>query len=545
MISEDQNTDCKSLRIVTGKTADWNELAKDCVCFANGSGGRLLLGVEDGESGPPVDQRVPTGLPERIRKRIGELTVNVQALPVIERSPNGGEYIVLSIDRSSSVASTTDGRYFLRVSDSCVPVTGDDVLRLANERPGRPWESMGTDVSRGELDPRKIDAFVVAIRASDRVKGSVREKSPDELLVHYGLVQGGVANRLGVLLLGNAAARRALGFAPIVQAIKYDDRNRKINKWVWDDHELSPVELVDAIWNEVPDFRESYEVAEGLYRRQVPAYDEKVIRELLVNALVHRPYTQQGDIYINLHPDALEVVNAGRLPLGVTPQNILHASRRRNEALARVFHDLGLMEREGSGFDLIYDRLLSYGRPVPVLMEGADSVAVTIQRHILHPGVLQLMQEADEQFHLEQRERIALGVLARSDGLLAGELASSLETDTQSLPGWLGRLVDFGLVQSTGRTKGTRYFVPSDLLKTAGLAGRTSLKRIEAHRLDELIQEDLRRYPDSRIGEIHDRIGAEIPRSQLRRRMQLLVESGVVTMSGVRAGSRYRLEASK
>jgi ATP-dependent DNA helicase RecG len=130
-----------------------------------------------------------------------------------------------------------------------------------------------------------------------------------------------------VLLLGTTADRRALGTAPLVQAIKYDEQGQKINKWLWDDCELSPVELVDAIWREVPDFRESYEVAEGLYRRSVPAYDEKVVRELLVNALVHRPYTQQGDIYLNLHPHQLEVVNPGRLPLGVTPRNMLHASQ--------------------------------------------------------------------------------------------------------------------------------------------------------------------------------------------------------------------------
>ena len=74
----------------------------------------------------------------------------------------------------------------------------------------------------------------------------------------------------------------------------------------------------------VPDFRETYELPEGLYRRSVPAFDDKVLRELLVNALVHRPYTQRGDIVLNLHPDRLEVVNAGRLPLGVTPQTILH-----------------------------------------------------------------------------------------------------------------------------------------------------------------------------------------------------------------------------
>lgn len=46
---EDQHTDRKSLRTVTGKTADWEALAKDCVCFANGAGGRLLIGIEDGD----------------------------------------------------------------------------------------------------------------------------------------------------------------------------------------------------------------------------------------------------------------------------------------------------------------------------------------------------------------------------------------------------------------------------------------------------------------------------------------------------------------
>ncbi len=388
---EDQHTDRKSLRTLSGKSADWEALAKDCVCFANGAGGRLLIGIEDGEALPPAGQIVPPELLDRLRKRIGELSVNVQALPSLLRAANGGEFIELAIERSPSVASTRDGRYFLRVGDSCQPVLGDDVLRLANERPGRPWEAMDSGVPRGAADADKLARFVRAIRASDRVKDAVKEKGDDELLAHYGLAQGNTLTRLGVLLLGTTADRRALGTAPLVQAIKYDEQGRKINKWLWDERELSPVELVDAIWREVPDFRESYEVAEGLYRRSVPAYDEKVVRELLVNALVHRPYTQQGDIYLNLHPERLEVVNPGRLPLGVTPRNMLHARRRRNEGLARVFHDLGLMEREGSGFDLIYDRLLSQGRPAPVPEEGADWVKVTIQRRIVKPEVMRLL----------------------------------------------------------------------------------------------------------------------------------------------------------
>ena len=542
MTLEDHHTDRKSLRTVTGKSADWDALAKDCVCFANGAGGRLLIGIEDGEAMPPAGQKVAPELLDRLRKRIGELTVNVQVLPSLQRAANGGEFIELAIDRSPGVASTRDGRYFLRVGDSCQPVLGDDVLRLANERPGRSWEAMGSDVPCDAADADKLARFIQGIRASDRVKDSVKEKGADELMTHYGLTQGETLTRLGVLLLGTAIDRRALGTAPLVQAIKYDEQGQKINKWVWDDCALSPIELVDAVWREVPDFRESYEVAEGLYRRSVPAYDEKVVRELLVNALVHRPYTQQGDIYLNLHPERLEVVNPGRLPLGVTPRNMLHASRRRNEGLARVFHDLGLMEREGSGFDLIYDRLLSQGRPAPVPEEGADWVKVTIQRRIVKPEVMRLVTEADERFQLTQRERITLGALAQTEGMTARELGAVLETDgAVELAPWLGRLPTLGLVQSAGRTKGTRYFVDPNLLRDASVSIPTTLRRIEPHRLLELVREDLRRYPRSKIGEIGARIGPEVNRSQLKRALAELVGLAVVVMEGERNGARYRL----
>ena len=546
MTLEDQHTDRKSLRTVTGKTADWESLAKDCVCFANGAGGRLLIGMEDGEALPAASQIVPPDVLDRLRKRIGELTVNVQALPSLQRAGNGGEFIELVIERSPSVASTRDGRYFLRVADTCQPVLGDDVLRLANERPGRPWEAMDSGVGRESVDAGKLARFVQGIRSAARVKESVREKSADELLTHYGLALGQTLTRLGVLLLGTTAERRALGTAPLVQAIKYDAQRQKINKWLWDDSALSPVELVDAVWREVPDFRESYEVAEGLYRRSVPAYDEKVVRELLVNALVHRPYTQQGDIYLNLHPEQLEVVNPGRLPLGVTPRNMLHASRRRNEGMARVFHDLGLMEREGSGFDLIYDRLLSQGRPAPVPEEGADWVKVTIQRRIAKPEVMRLLTSADERFQLTQRERITLGVLAQSEGMTARELGGVLETNgAQELAVWLGRLQTLALVQRIGRTQGTRYFVDPALLRDADLKIPTTLLRIEPHRLLELVREDLRRYPLSKIGEIGGRIGLEVNRSQLKRALAELVSLGAVVMTGERSAARYRLALEK
>ena len=75
MSLEGQLLDQKSLRAVTGKTADWNEIAKDCIAFANASGGRLLLGIEDGQDAPPSGQQIPADLPDTVRRKLAALIV--------------------------------------------------------------------------------------------------------------------------------------------------------------------------------------------------------------------------------------------------------------------------------------------------------------------------------------------------------------------------------------------------------------------------------------------------------------------------------------
>jgi ATP-dependent DNA helicase RecG len=538
---EGQLLDQKSLRAVTGKTADWNEIAKDCIAFANATGGRLLLGIEDGQDAPPAEQHIPAELPDTLRRKLAERTVNVAVLPDVVTASNGGQYIELRIPRAIAVASTTDGRYFLRVADQSKPVTGDDVMRLASERSALPWETQITlHVPRTEVDATKRDKLLAALRASDRVKASVKEKSDDELLDHYLLAQASALTNLGVLCLGRQHHRAQLTTAPVIQFIKYDEHGQKVNKLVWDDHTQSPMELIEAVWLEVPDFRERYELPDGLYRQNVPAFDEIVVRELLVNALVHRPYTQRGDIFLNLHPDRLEVVNPGPLPLGVTPQNVLHTTVRRNEHLARLFHDLKLMEREGSGFDKIFEVLLSQGRPMPELIETHDRVQVTVRRRILKPEVIDFIAKADQTYQLTQRERIALGLLAQHDALTARELASKLELPTvEALLPWLKRLLDWHLVQSAGRTQATRYFADPGLLRSLKFTGETTLKRIEPHRLAALVLEDLQRYPESAISDIHQRIGGEIHPKQVKRALDELIERGAVRFKGNNRWRRY------
>jgi ATP-dependent DNA helicase RecG len=154
---------------------------------------------------------------------------------------------------------------------------------------------------------------------------------------------------------------------------------------------------------------------------------------------------------------------------------------------------------------------------------------------------------ADQQYQLKQRERITLGLLAQHESLSASELTRqlALADDRQALSAWLGRLQDFGLVEQSGRTKGTRYSLNPSLRRDLQLQVRTTLQRIEPHRLEALILEDLRRYPSSSMGEINGRIGLEISRNHLKRAVQALANQGDITFTGEKRGRRYSISSSK
>jgi ATP-dependent DNA helicase RecG len=548
--TETQFLEKKSLKVVIGKSADFGELAKDCVCLANAKGGIIAIGIEDNSAEPPADQKISVELHEKIQKRIGELTVNVAIAPQLHTAQNGGEYIRLIVSRSNSIASTSDGHYYIRIADTCKPLLGDDVSRLLNERAATPWETLtNLEVPRDRIDTAKTQKFCQDIRNSDRVKSSVKEKTDAELLDHYSLTQGEWLTNLGILCIGQRSDRARLGTAPVIQFLKYDEQERKVNKLVWDDFSLSPLELVPTVWQEIPDFRERYELPDGLFRQTLPLYDETVVRELLVNALVHRPYTQRGDIFINLFRDRLEIVNAGTLPLGVTPQNILHTTVRRNDQLARVFHDLKFMEREGSGFDKIYEVLLSQGRSLPEISEGEalDRVQVTIYRKILKQDVIDFIAQIDAQYQLTQRERITLCLLAQHESLNARELGKllTLPEDNHAISPWLGKLLsNYELVKQSGKGQATRYYIDPELLRSTQLRIKTTLQRIEPHRLEALILEDLRHYPKSSISAIQDRIAPELLRSRIKRALEKMVQDKTIDFEGENRGRRYSLTAN-
>ena len=168
------------------------------------------------------------------------------------------------------------------------------------------------------------------------------------------------------------------------------------------------------------------------------------------------------------------------------------------------------MEREGSGFDLMFQSLLASGRPAPVVEEGDDRVKVTIFKRILRPEVIDFVAKADQDqtFQLTTKEIIALGMIAQHETLTALELQNLLALRREDdVHVWIGRLRDWGILVSSGKTKATQYSVAPDLLRKLEFKGHTTLKPIERHRLRELILSDLKKYRRAKGTEIHQRIG--------------------------------------
>lgn len=541
MSGEHQTIEKKSLRQIIGKTADFNDIAQECVGMANARGGHIFIGIENTDSLPPVSQKIDDSLLENLLKRIPQITHNVVIAPQKTSAGNGGEYIDLEVFPTQNFACTSDGRYFLRVSDENNPLMPDELSRLMSDKAAFAWEIQTSQkVPRNRRDGDKVKNFLEMIRASDRVSDFVKSKIDEGILEYYLLVKDKYLTNLGVLWIGKREDRVTLNYAPQIQFIKYDEQGIKTNKIIWDDSYRNPYELIEAVWNEVPDWKEYFEIPDGMFRQKVPHYPERVIRELLANALVHRPYTQRGDIFINLHPDRLEFHNPGLFPLGVNEKNILHTSVARNEHLAQIFRALKLMEKEGSGYDMMYDELLSIGKHTPKPSQGDDRVTVIVQKRIIKPEIINFMSEADKTFQLTQRERITLGLIAQNESITAIDLTKALELkNAEELKHWIGSLFDRGIIKKKGRTRATEYFVDRNLLRTLNFKGKTTLKTITRHRLRELILQDLGTFKTASLSEINERIGNEIHWRRVNRELKTLVEEGKVLSIGENRWRKY------
>jgi ATP-dependent DNA helicase RecG len=542
---ENQTIEYKSIRKILNGDKGFKDLAVTCVAFANTpQGGIIQIGVEDKSYLPPAEQKIKQ---EQLNDTLEHLkglaySVGLSVSPILT-AKNGGEYFEIRVHPSQKViASTSDGKYYVRIADKCVPVHGEDLPYLIADKDAFQWELIEKqNVLIADITQENIARLVADIKQSDRVKDSVKMKSDVELLEHYNLIVDGHLTNLGILWLGTARQRARLSYPIIIQYIVYDAQEQKIRKFVWDDYSLNPKDLLSDIEKEAVELDYSYEIPDGLFRNKVQYYSREVVRELLVNAVAHKSYLISSDITIEVYPDRMCITSPGSLPLGITADNILHEKKRRNPHLVRLLHDLKLMEAEGSGYDLIYEKLSTDMKAFPVIESDYNKVSVTLYSQVLDMDALRLTDFISRHYQLGQREQIVVGIVARHHRIYSTELAKVLQLKVEDrLRTWTAGLIKNGILLSQGNKKGTTLLINPKLLSSSRLDIKPTLKTMEPYKLMALIEEDLRSYPKSKSSDIQRRI-EEISIEEIRKCLRLMLQEGKIVSEGAKKGTVYIL----
>ena len=119
-----------------------------------------------------------------------------------------------------------------------------------------------------------------------------------------------------------------------------------------------------------------------------PELPAQAVTEAIVNAVVHRSYTNNGSVQVMLFKDRLEVWNPGKLPQGMTiaKLNKEHTSNPVNPVLANPVYLAGYIEQMGTGTTDIIDHCLSYGLRKPEFHQDEDFRAVLWRPEVQEAG---------------------------------------------------------------------------------------------------------------------------------------------------------------
>lgn len=538
----------KSLKKAIGKSNQLSALAECCVAFANSQGGYLYIGYEDGQNEPPCEQKIKETELNEIVKRLRDLMDSVAILnPEIMTHENGGQYIKLYIPPSLKIiATTSSGKVFIRIGDSTCPISGHELTRLAAEKGTFQWELIASKISLDQADQASITEFLNDLRSSPKVSDFIKQKSSREILQFYQLITDNhYLTNLGVLWFGTPQQRARLSYPITVQYIAYNEREEKVRKKDWHFHQFGPKALLLDIEREAIELTYSTEVANGLFRREIPHYPKEVLRELLVNAIAHKRYTTSGDIFIEVYPDRLSITSPGGLPIGITKDNILHERQRRNPHLIQMMEALNLMEGEGSGFDLLYEKLVRDAKPLPEIESDFSKVTVTIFSNSTNAELISVLDYIGSHYQLTQKEYIALGIIAAQHKILSTQLAYKLQIPQEErMRNWISNLLEKNIIISRGLKKGTEYLLNPDLLSKAKLNIRPTFKIIEPLKLEALIEEGLKHNGPSNIAEIHAFM-SEASYKDVSKVVYKMANEGILTVEGSKRYRTYSLAKKK
>jgi ATP-dependent DNA helicase RecG len=384
------------------------EMAERLCGMANAQGGLIIIGVKDAT-------HEIVGIPDR---RIGETldvisrAVRQMIKPELVLDPAEPEIytiadkkvVVATVKPSSGPVYQAHGIYWIRRGTHTVSLSLSELLEVANDRGLLDWEHQSArNATMEDLDLEKVKAYLE--RRSANSRQTSRFENIERVLVGMGCAvttdDGIHPTNAGLLFFGHHPQEHILQgdiacvlFRETVGASRYADR-RIVTGTVQ--------ELIDGAELFLSRYIAVGARVEGFKRIDIPEYSLEVLREAIINAVVHRDYSKRGEsVRVFCYPDRVEIHNPGVLLPGITIEQMQRGdvqSKLRNPTLANLLKDVpGYMERLGSGIRFMLDETERTGLPSPQFREMGEFIVTFLKAPELLPPQPQIQPQPQPQY---------------------------------------------------------------------------------------------------------------------------------------------------
>jgi ATP-dependent DNA helicase RecG len=440
-----------------------SQLAETLVGLANADGGVILLGVA------PRSSRI-----QGVRDAAQVIDLIFQAalladppliLPLPQTDTVDGAIVVrVTVPMGLPQVYNLDGRYLGRRGTQTTPFSPPELRQRLMERGVLQFESqIPPNVSQDDLDPEQLSAYITSL--------DLPENEPIEaVLARRGCLRfeaGKLRPTYAALLLFGKEPQQWLPSATVLAArfpgVTFSDEFIKHNIRGTLPDQLRQTEVF------VRDQLRSVARIIGLERQETPEYPLAAVRELLVNAIAHRDYNQQGDgVHLHIFADRLEIHSPGALPGPVNLGNLLDARFSRNPVIAQVLSDLGFVERLGYGLNRVVGTMRQFNLPDPEFLEVGGSFRVALRNAVAGTFAAQITGLESQQPDISKfnhlllnfRQETALGHITIR-GRINNRTYQSLcpDVSAETIRRDLADLVKKGVLIKVGDKKSTYYIL--------------------------------------------------------------------------------------
>ena len=460
-----------------GNSFSDTELYNYCCALANEGGGKLIFGIE-----PKLHKVVGTELWQGTFNTLQNSVLNKLGIRVdIEEvvHPLGRVLIFHIPTHYVGKPIKVNGIYYMRAGESLVPMDEQTLKLKLNQHESDFSALIVKGLSISDLDSDAITSLRTTLVKNG--KSALSDLNDEKLLSDLELITSDGITFAGLILLGKKnRIDELLSCSEIIfewrgeEKIGYDFRKE------WREPFMK---VYDDIWQTINNRNIRIPIQEGLLQNEILAFNEKAIREALLNAVTHRDYSVQSQsVFIKTDNKNFVVISPGGFLPGITPQNILEKRAWRNRRIAEVFQKLGLVERSGQGMDQIFESTIREGKGFPNLLKSDDfQVNLEIPAQVKDKNFILFLEKVSQ----ERQVVFSFDEIYELELLRENKIVDTLKCKNKFL--------DLGIIEKVGKTSGTKYILSHKYYKHENRPGvYTRIKGFDRASKKELILKHIR-----------------------------------------------------